>query len=78
MSEEEIIKKQNLYNIYKIQDGLINDLVFYGYTNKNLNLIFKNYKRNYEKYSNDKDNNFFNCLYKLFEKYDDKLEIILY
>ena len=77
MSEEEIIKKQNLYKIYKIQDSLINDLVYYGYTYSNLDLIFKKYKINYLKYLNNKENNYYNCLYELFENYEDKLEIIL-
>ena len=76
MTETEIIKKDILYKIFIIQDGIINDLVYYGFTNKDLNLILKSYKSNYLKFC--KDNKSYNYIYKIFEKYDvDKLEIIL-
>ena len=76
MSDEIIKKKEVLYKIFKIQNNLNNDLVFYGYSNNDLNQILHKSKSNYINYC--KENKIYNTIFKLFEKYSpDSLEIIL-
>ena len=69
-----------IYKIYKITNK--NDeeakMSFYLYTKNSINNILKNYYSQYKNYLKDKENNSFNNLYKLFEKYGlDNLDVIL-
>ena len=63
MSEEKI------YKIYKIKDKDNDDMIFYCYSKDGSQKVIYGFKYYYKKYCLDKENNFKNTVYDLFDKY---------